>query len=76
MINAWHLLWIIPLSAFFGFMACAVLTVAKQADATITTDEKIMPVEINSLTHALLELQKYKEALALACRELAHLDYK
>lgn len=30
--NALHLLWIVPLSAFIGFMVCAILTVAKQAD--------------------------------------------
>lgn len=26
MINALHLLWIVPASAFFGFMFCAVLS--------------------------------------------------
>lgn len=28
--NALHLLWIVPLSAAFGFAACAVLTIAKE----------------------------------------------
>ena len=32
MINTLHLLWIVPLSAFFGFMLCAFLTVASMAD--------------------------------------------
>lgn len=30
--NILHLLWIVPLSATFGFALCAVLTAAKQAD--------------------------------------------
>lgn len=29
MINALHLLWIVPLAASFGFMLCAVLSVGK-----------------------------------------------
>lgn len=29
MLNALHLLWICPLTAFFGFAVCAVLTIAK-----------------------------------------------
>lgn len=32
MINALHLLWIIPVSTWFGFFICAVLTVGSQAD--------------------------------------------
>lgn len=28
--NAWHLLWIIPLSASFGFMIAAVMAAAKR----------------------------------------------
>lgn len=32
MINALHLLWIVPLSANFGFALCAVLTAASRAD--------------------------------------------
>ena len=32
MINALHLLWIVPLSASFGFAVCAVLTVGSMAD--------------------------------------------
>lgn len=30
--NILHLLWIVPLSATFGFALCAVLIAAKQAD--------------------------------------------
>lgn len=32
MINALHLLWIVPLSFCFGFLIAAVLTVGKQSD--------------------------------------------
>jgi len=32
MIHALHLLWIVPLSASFGFAVCAVLTMASRAD--------------------------------------------
>jgi hypothetical protein len=32
MINAWHLLWIVPLSGAIGFMWAAVLIVADAAD--------------------------------------------
>ena len=32
MINALHLLWIIPLTATFGFFTCAILTVGKSDD--------------------------------------------
>jgi hypothetical protein len=39
MINALHLLWIAPLSVWFGYILCAVLTVGKGADSP--TDEKI-----------------------------------
>lgn len=30
--NILHLLWIIPVSAFFGFMVCACMTAAADAD--------------------------------------------
>lgn len=30
--NPLHLLWIIPLSASFGFSICAILTVGKESD--------------------------------------------
>ena len=30
--NHLHLLWIVPLSAAFGFAVCAVLTIAKEND--------------------------------------------
>ena len=33
--NILHLLWIVPLSASFGFAVCAVLTVAKKADEEV-----------------------------------------
>lgn len=36
--NPWHLVWIIPLSAFAGFSLCAMLTVAKQADEYMDYD--------------------------------------
>ena len=29
MINAWHLLWIVPLAASIGFMTCALLSMNK-----------------------------------------------
>lgn len=32
MINALHLLWIIPLTASIGFIACAILTVGKRGE--------------------------------------------
>ena len=32
MINALHLLWIIPLAASIGFMICAILTVGKRGE--------------------------------------------
>lgn len=32
MINALHLIWIIPLSAWFGFAICAILTASKRGD--------------------------------------------
>ena len=32
MINALHLLWIIPLSAWFGFAVCAVMAVGKRGE--------------------------------------------
>lgn len=32
MINALHLLWIVPLAVSFGFSVCAVLTMAGQED--------------------------------------------
>lgn len=32
MMNALHLLWIIPLAVCFGFALCAVLTIGKRAD--------------------------------------------
>ena len=32
MISAWHLLWIIPLAACFGFAVAAVLAVGKETD--------------------------------------------
>ena len=32
MINALHLLWIIPLTASIGFMICAILTIGKSDD--------------------------------------------
>ena len=32
MIDAWHLLWIIPLSAFFGFMFAACLSMDEDED--------------------------------------------
>lgn len=32
MIHALHLLWIVPLSAAFGFTVCAVLAVGAKAD--------------------------------------------
>lgn len=35
MIHALHLLWIVPLSASFGFAVCAVLTVGKEGDHDI-----------------------------------------
>ena len=31
MINALHLLWIAPLSAFAGYMACAILSIGKES---------------------------------------------
>lgn len=33
--NILHLLWIVPLSASFGFAFCACLTVAKKADGEV-----------------------------------------
>jgi hypothetical protein len=33
--NILHLLWIVPLSAGFGFAFCACLTVAKDADEEV-----------------------------------------
>ena len=30
--SAWHLLWIIPLSAFFGFMLAAIFTVGARGE--------------------------------------------
>ena len=32
MISAWNLIWIIPLSAWFGFAICAILTASKRDD--------------------------------------------
>ena len=32
MINALHLLWIIPLTASIGFITCAILTVGKRGE--------------------------------------------
>jgi hypothetical protein len=32
MISALHLIWIIPLSAYFGYAICAILTVGKWSD--------------------------------------------
>ena len=37
MMNALHLLWIVPLSACFGFAVCAVLTAASRADDQMKT---------------------------------------
>ena len=52
MINALHLLWIIPLSAWFGFAVCAVLAAGKSKrhnniDALIAEYERVLaePVE-------------------------------
>jgi hypothetical protein len=39
MIHIAHLLWIVPLSAFFGFMVCAVLSAASRADKEVGTYE-------------------------------------
>lgn len=35
MINALHLLWIVPLAASFGFGVCAALTAAKEGDGDV-----------------------------------------
>lgn len=35
MINALHLLWIIPLAAMFGFLTCSMLTAAGREDARL-----------------------------------------
>ena len=35
MIHVLHLLWIVPLSAFFGFLLCACFTVASMADEEV-----------------------------------------
>ena len=32
MISALHLIWIIPLSAYFGYALCAIFTVGKRSD--------------------------------------------
>ena len=32
MMNLLHLLWIVPASAFFGFVVCACMTAASDAD--------------------------------------------
>ena len=32
MMHIWHLLWIVPVSAFFGFMVAACLAAASNAD--------------------------------------------
>lgn len=32
MISAWNLLWIVPLSASFGFVVCAILAVGGRDD--------------------------------------------
>ena len=39
MINAFHLFWIVPLSACFGFLIAALLTVASRADEIAGYDE-------------------------------------
>lgn len=39
MMNILHLLWIVPLSACFGFAICAVLTVGKEGDHDIDAAE-------------------------------------
>ena len=33
--SVFHLIWIIPLSAAFGFALCACLTIAKRADEEV-----------------------------------------
>ena len=40
MMNILNLLWIIPLSAFFGFMVCACLSVASDANREFEKTEK------------------------------------
>ena len=44
MINSWHLLWIIPLSAFFGMMVISMCMVSKEQDEYIidNSDDHIL----------------------------------
>lgn len=41
MISALHLLWIIPLSACFGFAVAALLAVGKMVDKSIESEETL-----------------------------------
>lgn len=41
MINALHLIWIIPLSAMFGYFIAALMVIAKEADKENNTGEEL-----------------------------------
>ena len=34
MISMWHLFWIVPISAWFGFAICAIISVGRASDKT------------------------------------------